>query len=76
MDDARVEVLQRRQRGQHDDRRPGIAVAQVVDQIETVHARHRQIENDQVEDAGIELLHRLQPIAGDIGLHARAPGND
>ena len=52
---------------QHDDRdgAPGLALLELVDQLEAVHLRHHQIQHDQAGRAvRLEVLQRPPAVAG------------
>ncbi len=65
--DARV---QRVARGQHEDRRVVLVGAQLAGDVEAVHPRQAEVEHDQVGEEGVDLVQRLDPVAGELHLVA------
>ena len=55
---------------QHDRRSVIAALVQVPDQLESVHARHQQIRNNDVCVEGVEPFERFQSVCGNLCLEA------
>src|ERR1700719_391764 len=74
VDDIGIErrMLTLRKRGQNDDRGPRVAPPKLPNQVEPVHPRHREVEDDQVVSRVLQLLHRLDAVRGDVRFDAGA----
>ena len=62
--------LDRAERGHHDHRQVGVALAQACQQLDAVHAGHLQVGEHQVGRELLQLAQRLEPVGGGLDLVA------
>ena len=66
--DRRDRVLDRSMPGEHDHGHLGPFLAQVFEELESGHARHPLVEDDEVEGLALEHTERLRDVRGPKGL--------
>ena len=74
---ADVEALdagvERVARGQHQDRRVVLVLAQPAGDLDAVHAREAEVEDEQVGEERVDLVERRDAVAGEAHLVALQP---
>lgn len=61
--------------GEHNRRSVVAAILQVLDQLESVHARHNQIRNNDVRAEGAEPFQRVEAVRGNLRYKAAVGKN-
>ena len=66
--------VQRVARGQHEDRRVVLVAAQLAGDLDAVHARQAEVEDDEIRQERLRVVQRLGAVVGEldvVALHAQ-----